>query len=304
MGTPNHYQQTGFTLVEMIMVIVITGIIGGIVAMFLKAPIQQYMDVARRAELTDIADTAVRRMARDVRTAVPNSVRPQGQSTYVEFLPTRDGGRYRANAPGTSNCGGAGDALSFAPDVTVADTCFEVIGPAMSGVAGHYLVVGSTQSDADPPYRGNSNGVLRQITGASGVAGILLASSGVLPAFAQLDSQRFQVVDGTQQAVTYACVGMQGGALDANQNGQGKLMRYWGYGFQSTQVAPPTVVGGSDGIGALTPSSAILADKVRACEITYEVPNQRFGLLAVRLTLTSNNESVTLYNEIHVNNAP
>ena len=96
-------QQTGFTLVEMIMVIVITGIIGGIVAMFLKAPIQQYMDVARRAELTDIADTAVRRMARDVRTAVPNSVRPQGQSTYVEFLPTRDGGRYRYTPPGTSS---------------------------------------------------------------------------------------------------------------------------------------------------------------------------------------------------------
>jgi len=89
-----HNQQSGFTLVEMIMVIVITGIIGGMVAVFLKAPIQQYMDVSRRAELTDIADTAVRRMARDVRIAVPNSVRfTNCTAPCVEFIPTKDGGR-------------------------------------------------------------------------------------------------------------------------------------------------------------------------------------------------------------------
>ncbi len=59
------------------------------------------------------------------------------------------------------------------------------------------------------------------------------------------------------------------------------------------QVNPP--VGGT---------SAILADKVSDCLIDYDVANQRFGLLAVRLTLTSGGESVSLYNEVHVNNAP
>jgi hypothetical protein len=34
------------------------------------------------------------------------------------------------------------------------------------------------------------------------------------------------------------------------------------------------------------------------------VTNQRFGLLAVRLTLTSGGESVSLYDEIHVSNVP
>ena len=73
----------GFTLVEMIMVIVITGILGGMVAMFLKAPIQQYMDVGRRADMTDVANTASRRVVRDVRLALPNSVR----QTPLKLLP-------------------------------------------------------------------------------------------------------------------------------------------------------------------------------------------------------------------------
>ena len=67
--------QPGFTLVEMIIVMVITGIIGGMVAIFLRAPVQQYMSTARRADMTDIADTALRRIGRDLRLALPNSVR-------------------------------------------------------------------------------------------------------------------------------------------------------------------------------------------------------------------------------------
>jgi prepilin-type N-terminal cleavage/methylation domain-containing protein len=111
--------QQGFTLVEMIMVIVITGIIGGMVAVFLKAPIQQYMDVARRADMTDIADTALRRIGRDLRLALPNSVRVQtgvacpvttanpggtGTCSFLEFLPTSGGGRYRADTGGGAGC--------------------------------------------------------------------------------------------------------------------------------------------------------------------------------------------------------
>ena len=57
----------GFTLVEMIIVIVITGIIGAMVAVFIRVPVQGYVDVAARAALADTADTATRRLTRDVR---------------------------------------------------------------------------------------------------------------------------------------------------------------------------------------------------------------------------------------------
>ena len=55
----------GFTLVEVIMVIVITGIIASFVGVFIKGAIDAYVDSARRAELSDVADTAVRRISRD-----------------------------------------------------------------------------------------------------------------------------------------------------------------------------------------------------------------------------------------------
>lgn len=276
----------GFTLIEMIMVIVITGIIGGMVAVFLKAPIQQYMDVSRRAELTDIADTALYRLAGDVSTAVPNSLRVAGCGTTpcVEFLPVKDGGRYRVAASGV------GDILDF----TTVDSSFDIIGPPVLFAASDAIVVGSTQSDGNPPYDVTAtSGVLRAYAGAAGAQARATYTATQFPAFAQLSSQRFDVVDGAQQAVTYACEGALG-VLDAKGNGQASLWKHWAYGFKAVQLAP-AVLGGS---------KAILANNVSGCAIDYAVANRRMGLLGVRLTLTSGGESVSLYQEIHVSNAP
>jgi MSHA biogenesis protein MshO len=270
-------RQGGFTLMEMIIVIVITGIIGAIVAVFIKAPVQGYMDSARRAELSDIADTALRRMARDIRIAVPNSVRFSNcTAPCVEFIPTKDGGRYRADTPG--------DILNFG----AADASFDIVGSAVTFAADDLIVVGSTQSDGSLPYSTAAAGVLRAYAGAAGAqTNVAVTNVSGFPATAALDSQRFDVVDGTQKAVTYACTGTLG-TLDASGNGQGQLVRYSNYGFN---VAPGGTV-------------AVLADRVSACSMEYDLPNQRFGLVGISLTLTSGNESITLYNEIHVNNAP
>ena len=298
-----HPTQRGFTLVEMIVVIVITGILGGIVAVFLKAPVQGYVDSARRAELADIADTALRRIARDLRLSVANSVRSPNQvgSTYLEFLPTKAGGRYRADAlGGAGGCNGvagddAGDVLSFAAP----DTCFEIVGPAMSFAAGDQIVLGNTNWNGDYPYRPTTDALSdrRAYNGsaAGAVQDVLLTATVTLPAYAQLPSQRFQVVPGDQQAVTYACVGTLG-ALDANGDGQAKLVRYWGYGINQAQPAPP--IGGG--------SSAVLADKISDCNIVMDAGTgySRMGLVAIRLVITRGNESISLYREIHVDNTP
>lgn len=282
--------QAGFTLIELIMVMVITGILSAVVAIFMRTPVDQYIDIARRAEMTDIADTAVRRMARDIRTAVPNSVRlpTPSDSTYIEFLPTKTGGRYRAAADMSSaaQCGAtpAEDILDF----TIADSCFEIIGPAIDFAVGDRIVVGSTQADGNPPYDSSATGILRAYTGTAGSQTAVNITATQFPGSAQLSGQRFEVVPGDQQAVTYACENV-GGAVD----GTGTLTRYWAYGFNTSQVAPP-----------LAGSSALLADKISACSIVYDMVNPRNALVTVSLTITRGGESISLYQEIHVNNMP
>jgi MSHA biogenesis protein MshO len=299
----NLKNQNGFTLIEMIVVIVISGIIAGMVAMFIRAPVQGYVDSERRAEMTDIADTALRRMARDMRTAVPNSVRvpnPAGVNQYVEFLPTRDGGRYRVTALGGAvGCGVAGDVDGDAFAFGTTDTCFEIIGAVppnglMDFAQGDAIVIGSTQSTGGFPYQlvTNANSVRRMVPAAGAGVGrttVRITPGANFPVAAEQDGHRFEVVPVAEEAVTYACEGPPG---VANGDGTGVLRRYWKYGFLPAQVAAP---GGS---------SAILADKVESCGIVYDTTNARNSLVAVTLKITRGGESVNLYHEIHINNIP
>lgn len=286
-------QQSGFTLIEMIVVIVITGIIGGMVAMFIRAPVQGYVDSANRAEMGDIADTALRRLARDIRTSVPNSVRMPGTSCvavgatpcYVEFIPTKQGGRYRAGTGGNNNILNFGSGGTFT---------FDIVGSAMPApaiVAGtDFIVIGSTQSNAAPPYDQTGTGILRRVTAMTIADTTITFAAPVLPVWAEVQGQRFDVVDGTQRAVTYGC---SGASVNASGNGTGTLTRYWNYNFNTPQVLPPA--GGS---------TAILADNLSACEITYDLTSQRNGLLTIRLGITRGGESISLYHAIHINNVP
>ena len=131
----------GVTLLEMLMVIVITGIIGVAIALFVRRPVESYVDATRRAQLTDITDTAVRRITRDLRTALPNSVRVDATGRYIEYLQTTGGGRYRAEVTDT----GTGDVLDF----TAADSSFDVVGamPDFSAAGTKYIVVYNLNAD-------------------------------------------------------------------------------------------------------------------------------------------------------------
>ncbi|MEE2983226.1 MAG: hypothetical protein VX929_08030, partial [Pseudomonadota bacterium] len=82
-------------------------------------PIQGFIDTARRATLVDEADTAPNRLTREVRLALPNSVRIAGGQA-LEFLRTRSGGRYRAQIDPEM----ASNPLDFPPT----DSKFDVLG--------------------------------------------------------------------------------------------------------------------------------------------------------------------------------
>lgn len=269
----NSQTQRGFTLVEMIMVIVITGIIGGMVAVFLKAPIQQYMDVSRRADMTDIADTALRRIGRDVRLALPNSVQVNtsgsGASTvyYLDLLETSGGGRYRRASGGTP---ATNDILDF----TQPDSSFQVLGTPPICAANDQVVVynlGIAPADA---YTGGNRTTCNSVSGS-----IVNIASFQFPF--DSPSARFQIV---HEQVRYIC--------DPVAH---TLIRY---SLGTAIVSPSNTVPGVTG--------AILASNVSSCRFVYDgyVVAQRAGLVTMNLGITESGETVTLYSAVHVSNVP
>jgi MSHA biogenesis protein MshO len=215
-------EQQGFTLAEMIIVVVILGVLAAASAVFIRGPVDAYFASARRAELSDIADTAMRRIGRDVRAALPNSVRVAGAcngaaACYLEYIPVVAGGRYRAELSST----GTGNPLDFGNN---SDTSFDIIGPAISiPAAGTKWVaiynLGITGADA---YSGDAGAadVRRRYNGAGGaVSSISFVSATRFPF--ESPARRFQVVT---SPVTYACAPAVAG---------GQLLRYEGYAFSA-----------------------------------------------------------------------
>lgn len=265
----NQRREGGFTLIEAIMVITITGIVAGMVAVFIRSPIEAYVDSARRAELTDAADTAARFMTREVQGALPNSVR--ADATHLEFIPIMDAGRYRAEV-GT-NAGD--DPLDFSG---AGDTRFDVLGPAVTVGAGDSLVVYNLGIPGSDAYEMPTTNRRAAIGGGAAVTFTATASSLPFPS----PGSRFHIV-GTP--VSYVCDGT-------------RLLRYAGYGFPNPSTLTPTT-----NFGAAVPS--VLATNVTACGFNYGTGAlQRFGLVSILLSIGSAGETVTLQQQVSVDNVP
>ena len=267
---------------EMIIAMVIAAIVVGM-SLFLVAPIQQSTDTTTRAELTDLADNSLQRISRDVRLALPNSVRANG--TAVEFIPLRTGGRYRSQPAGPCT-GVADDHLAF----DAVDGCFKSIGPianATSVVAGDFLVLNNFgkgfASQSQDAYSGGNRVAVLAVAGQQ----VTYDTSGGFQFVRSLhDSPGHRFFIATKP-VSYVC-----------DLAAGTITRYDGYNFTATQGT--TFTGGT---------SALLASNVSACSFVYlDNVAPMVGLLSLQLTLrksvATGNETVTLYQSVHVNNVP
>jgi MSHA biogenesis protein MshO len=85
----------GFTLVEMVIAIVITGIVAGMASLIILNPLRTFVAVSERVELMDSLEYALQSMSRDFHAAVPNSVRVDKNQHALEFVHTVAGARYR-----------------------------------------------------------------------------------------------------------------------------------------------------------------------------------------------------------------
>lgn len=284
-------RQHGFSLVELIVVMVLIGAIGGIIAMQIKPTLQGYLAVGKRAALTDQADSALRRIVTEVRSAVPNSLR-LGSAQCLELVPSSDGGRYRSGPDVDPSR--AGEAFL---DFDAPTNTFDVLTTFMAAPApGDFIVIGN-QNNADV-YQGINGPNVRTIGTVTaplaswmGERRITLLAPQQVTIPSGYTGGRFVVVPGGQ-AVSYICTQ---GRDEATGSGTGQLVRVL------RPIAPGQVC---NGIPANAP---VLASRVERCEITYS-PNQgatqQSGFMQMQLTLTDSGESVSLTIGAHVNNVP
>lgn len=268
--------QRGFTLVELVIVIAITGIVAVVGAVLIQGTVGGYVDQERRAGLVTDADRALRRMSREIRTALPNSLRVNGcgGTPCVEFLATVAGGRYR-EGPGPAPVGGNPDRrLQF----NQADGSFNSTGPVGKEGNGqnYYLSVYNTGQTGNSAWVGQSMTPTRAATvtddgAVPGESRVTVTPPHQFPLSSP--RQRFYLVN---EAVAFVC-----------ENGQ---MNRYGYDRDQPYNAN---------------SGNPLTGSVDSCTFTYDAgTSTRAGLLTMTLVLEEEGEQVRLQHQIQVNNSP
>jgi MSHA biogenesis protein MshO len=259
-------QETGFTLIELVIVITVLGILAAASAGFLRGPIASYFETERRVDLAAAGDLTLAKLRQDVGRAVPNGVRVinAGGGFWIELLPVRSAGRYRA--------GGTGDVLSFG----LADTGFDVLGPPVAAQAGDWVVVNNYQPTANV-WTGTSRAAY---TGAAGLAATVQYAAHVFAADAP--DRHFQIAT---DPVSYACDPVAG-----------TLRRISNYGGPAP--AQPTAFGA----GA---QNDLLATGVERCRASAVAGTLRRGeAVAVEIGFLVNGDRLTVSDIIRVETPP
>ncbi|VAX08158.1 hypothetical protein MNBD_GAMMA25-440 [hydrothermal vent metagenome] len=281
--TYGNNRQRGFTLIELVVAIVLLGIVGSIVAVFLSNTLEGYSSLNRRDTLQASLRMAVERISRELRHALPNSVCTDDGSgcnnagSIVYFIRTVDAGKYQTQSGNYSS----GQTRAPLPVSPTSSSRFDVLsGSSLNASNGQWIVVYNT--DNSDIY--NSGSRRRQISSLStkdtdgaapdDVSVVQFASSVNFPTHSP--SRRFHVIE--NNAVIFY---LQGTDLYRAQSD-----------FSSASTATPG-------------TENLLLENVSACTFTY-VPGSllRSGLLRINISVNNGTETLQMIHEAQVYNAP
>jgi MSHA biogenesis protein MshO len=240
--------------------------------------------------LVDAADSSLRFIGRDLRAALPNSVRVSvsGSVTALELLATADGARYQDSGP-LSN-------PALALDFTAADGAFATTVPftqlplPLPWTTTYRLSIYNVGVPGADAYETGSHvitpetGTITISAGATANQNLVTLSSPFKFDFGS-PGQRVFLVSGP---VSYLC-----------DTAAATLTRYSGYTTASTQTASAAV------LTAAGASAALVASNVTGCQFVLSAGTaQRNGLATLTLQIAQSGESVQLLHQVEVVNAP
>ena len=284
--------QTGFSLVELIVVVVLLGVLASGTGLLITRPIEAYEAQLRRQQLVDQGEMALRQIARDVRRALPNSIRitAVGAGAALEMVNTVDGARYR------DEFGGAYVGLAdYVLDFIGPDDSFNLLGPLRNPTAfdaNNRLAIYNTSVNIYAEAVDVDNqGIITPASISLGLnnlgAGPTREDQITLSApflfTQQSPGQRAFFVD---SSISYVC-----------DPAGSQILRYAGYGFIEPQATAPTDFPPG--------SSGKVASDLSSCNFSYSAGSaQRGGILTIEIAISDSGETVNLLHQIHVVNVP
>lgn len=287
-----------FTLVELVMVIALAGLVGVMISTVLSRPMEGFAGQSRRAILVDQAAGALNRMTRDVRLAVPNSLRVSANGQALELLLIHSAARYRPNRVGGEGLQFSNAAAGTCGSSTTGGRCdsVQVLDAGFDPAGARWMVlynVGAETGGAPTPGSNVWSYANPGVIAPTGVTFTTLAGApageshvalGNLPGgdfrFAYASPQRRLYL--AQTVVGYRCQG-------------GQLVRYSYNQLLGAIPAVPPI--GSD--------PQPVATNVTACNFVYQSGGStRAALLNLTLGLGLAGENLQLLQQVHVDNAP
>ena len=295
--------QNGFSLLELILVVVLLGVLASGAGLLITRPIEAYNDQLRRQHLVDQGEMALRQIARDLRRALPNSVRVGGSGSALEMVNSVAGARYRDEIGGSSFVS-TNDWLDF----SIADNSFNLLGPLVGTFTGNERLVIYNTAHTNF-YRdvtaGSNPGIVTPTlttftlsTAAATFAGEYdeprISLSQPFQFSQRSPGQRIFLIDGP---ISYIC-----------NTGARTMTRYDNYAYQndtSQPVVDTSFNPSNTGFGSV--QSGRVLTQLSACNFTYSPGvSQRGSIVTIQITIDDqpSGESISLYHQVHVLNVP
>lgn len=292
--------SAGFTIIEVVAVIVISGILGIGVVGFINNATDSITTSTQRSQLASAGRVAVDRLALELHNALPNSIRTTtaaaGGDQCIEFIPVRAATSY-INPPFTS-AGTTFDVVDFVPSEHGATSGYAVIYPRRQ----NQMYDGDNGPSAGWP----NFPTRRPIQEITSIADSTAADQSTVTLVKshrfrrRSPSQRFFLVE---DPISYCVVG-------------DKLYRYTNYGFYTSQTA---VEVGSAACGLLptptclpnyssAPDKMLITDSIDNTGLSaFSVGTQtltRNSIVKIDLNMSANGESIRVNHEVLTRSVP